>query len=43
MANTIEITFDDGSMARWAIASDEAVDRVVAAIVRLVGSPDSQV
>lgn len=40
--NTIEITLQDGSIARWVIP-DNKVDEVTNAIENVIGEPDTMV
>lgn len=37
----IEITFEDGSVARWAVSGDADIDRATAALEGVIGRPDT--
>lgn len=39
--NYVEITMSDGTVARWAIESDDKTDAVAVAIEEIVGKPDT--
>lgn len=41
MAETIEITFEDGSRATWAVENPELLDTIVEHIIALAGMPDT--